>query len=143
MEFYSKPNFHFFGKGIDIRHSLKYPKCSNFHLKQILSTEKMGRTSQIEWSSNPANSHHCPLFSRIPISGPSAATDSGWATIPPRITESPPTESGGGDNCGASYPPGLDAAHGRPLGHPWKNCGLTVGAVVRGREESERPTRYH
>ena len=83
---------------------------------------------------------------RIPISGPSAATDSGCSTIPPRLTEErPPTESG--DNCGTS---GFDAAHGRPLGHPWKNCGLTVrwgrwsrqARVGRGRPSTTSSTTH-
>ena len=87
----------------------------------------------MECSPNLTNSHYCW---RIPISGPSAATDSGAALQSPLpglwLTENPAIASSG-LQCG-----------------PWPALGPSMeelwpdgGSECRGREDSERPTRYH
>ena len=97
----------------------------------------MAGTPEIEWSPNPTNSHQWPLL--LPFLGhlqPQIARL--LHNPPPRIVAHTEEESPGRQSRGP--PPGFNAAHGRPLGHPWKNCGLTVGATVEaGKSPRGRP----
>ena len=95
----------------------------------------MARSRQIEWSPNLTNSHHWPLLPFLGHLQPQIA----------RLFHNPPSsDCGSRRRVGATIvgpppPPGFNAAHGRPLGHPWNNCGKLTVEADRVREADPVP----